>query len=635
MSISKDFLKRFLPQKLKISNYLYRTLIILVIISLGANKLYKLAPLTEGWWRVYSRWISEGLIPYKDFNLIVPPGMPYIDLFFSKIFGQEFIILRPIGLVIQCLIALLIYEILVKLISKAYAFLLATIGIIILYSTEVVILFDYNYFAIFFLILSVWLWQLSEESKWSEKKSLLYSVLSGFVLGCSLLVKINFGFFLAAFYLGITFFNLFTTSHQSRKTTLIKLSSKIIGISFSLIPVALYFQSKKALGHMFNSLFLESSGAKGSASDALFNWILHLYDQLSFRKEVAITIFAILMYIGLEKVLLPISYDLNTKYFKIRNLKLPLYKVRAIYICLALIYIYFAVSNLGRLQITGIESDWIIFFRQISSLVLPHTFIIPVTFIFIFSFWAIRKEKQKWVPLVTLCLTLIWGSGTSGALNWYATAIPTVTLFAWISTRTKYLEFIGIVTLFVSIAISTTLYANWMHSPYNWWGYRTPPVYLATTTSDSGLTKGLQMDLRTQIVLKSVEKRLKEVQNCSGGLLVFPHMPIFQLDLNSQPNRRDAIYWFDFVSQANIKKAIVEIEENPPAGFVIVKVPKFVWDGHSKAFLGGEKYAQEELIAALERESKKGYTSMKYRLYQGNEDWSVTVHTRNSCERRK
>jgi hypothetical protein len=174
-----------------------------------------------------------------------------------------------------------------------------------------------------------------------------------------------------------------------------------------------------------------------------------------------------------------------------------------------------------------------------------------------------------------------------------------------------------------------------MHSPYNWWGYRTPPVYLATTTSDSGLTKGLQMDLRTQIVLKSVEKRLKEVQNCSGGLLVFPHMPIFQLDLNSQPNRRDAIYWFDFVSQANIKKAIVEIEENPPAGFVIVKVPKFVWDGHSKAFLGGEKYAQEELIATLERESKKGYTSMKYRLYQGNEDWSVTVHTRNSCERRK
>ena len=112
-------------------------------------------------------------------------------------------------------------------------------------------------------------------------------------------------------------------------------------------------------------------------------------------------------------------------------------------------------------------------------------------------------------------------------------------------------------------------------------------------------------------------------------------MPIFQLDLNSQPNRRDAIYWFDFVTQANIKKAIVEIEKNPPAGFVIVNVPKFVWDGHSKGFLGGEKYAQEELIATLKRESKKGYTSMKYRLYQGNEDWSVTVHTRNSCERRK
>ena len=612
-----------------------RSAVVFVIFVFGASKSSAYAPLTEGWWRVYSRWISQGLVPYKDFNLIVPPGMPYIDLFFSKIFGQEFIVLRPIGLVIQCLIALLIYEILVKLISKTYAFLLATIGIIILYSTEAVILFDYNYFAIFFLILSVWLWQLSEESKWPEKKSLLYSVLSGFVLGCSLLVKINFGFFLAAFYFGITFFNLFTTSHQSRKTTLIKLSSKIIGILFSLIPVALYFQSKKALGPMFNSLFLESPGAKGSASDALFNWILHLYDQLSVRKEIGIAVFAILIYIGLEKYLLPNSYNLDTKYLKIRNLNLSLYKIRVIYICLALVYIYIAVSNLGRLRITGIENDWIIFSKQISSLVLPSTFIIPVTFVFLFFFWTLRSEKQIWVPICTLCLTLIWGSGTSGALNWYATAIPTITLFAWISTRTKYPEFLGIITLFVSIAISATLYASWMHSPYNWWGYRTPPVYSTTTTSDSGLTKGLQMDLRTQIVLKSVEKRLKEVQNCSGGLLVFPHMPIFQLDLNSQPNRRDAIYWFDFVTQANIKKAIVEIEENPPAGFVIINVPKFVWDGHSKAFLGGEKYAQEELIATLKRESKKGYTSMKYRLYQGNEDWSVTVHTRNSCERRK
>ena len=104
-----------------------RSAVVFVIFVFGASKSSAYAPLTEGWWRVYSRWISQGLVPYKDFNLIVPPGMPYIDLFFSKIFGQEFIVLRPIGLVIQCLIALLIYEILVKLISKAYAFLLATI----------------------------------------------------------------------------------------------------------------------------------------------------------------------------------------------------------------------------------------------------------------------------------------------------------------------------------------------------------------------------------------------------------------------------------------------------------------------------------------------------------------------------
>jgi hypothetical protein len=230
---------------------------------------------------------------------------------------------------------------------------------------------------------------------------------------------------------------------------------------------------------------------------------------------------------------------------------------------------------------------------------------------------------------------LIWGAGTSGGLNWYATAIPLITIFAWVFRQTQYKEFFIGVTLSTSIAIATTTYANWIHSPYNWWGYRTPPVYLANSISDTGLTKGLRTDAQALSTLKSVENLLQRVKDCKGGLLVFPHMPIFHLDLNSQPQRRDAIYWFDFVSQKNIQKAISEIERNPPAGFAIVNVPSFVWEGHSKAFNGGKEFLQRELISALIRESAEGYSSSRYKLYKNTVDWSINVYTRDSCELKK
>jgi hypothetical protein len=68
----------------------YILVFFITILSFGWRQpLY--APLTEGWWHVYSRWLSEGLIPYKDFNLIVPPGMPYLNWFITSIIGENFL----------------------------------------------------------------------------------------------------------------------------------------------------------------------------------------------------------------------------------------------------------------------------------------------------------------------------------------------------------------------------------------------------------------------------------------------------------------------------------------------------------------------------------------------------------------
>ena len=614
---------------------LQRFSIIAILFVFQYSKSFSYAPLTEGWWRTYSRWISEGLIPYKDFNLIVPPGMPYLDLFFSNIVGQNFLGLRIIGTIIQCLIGVFLYEILRRLTSNSTAAILSFLGTILIYSSEVVITFDYNYFAILFLILCVYFWQISEDSQILRKKSFIFSVLSGVFLSFSFLVKLNFAFFLAFFYVIFTIIKIFQNSRNNKSAVLSSLFWKIMGFLLPVLLVVLYFHFKNGLVPMFNSLFRESPGAKGSPTDALFNWIVYLFEQYSYRRELVTALFSLLIYIGLEKYVLPRYYDEKNRLYRIFRFNFTHKLVRSLFFAVVLLYIVASWLSLKLLAETKIDNWWIILSKQLAYLIIPHTYMIPVAFILVMIFWTLRRENQKWIPLFTLCLTLIWGAGTSGGLNWYATAIPLITMFAWISTKTRYSEFLTATTLIFTIAITTTNYANWINSPYNWWGYRVPSVASATVTSDTGLTKGLRTDVQTLSTLKSVENHFQKVKDCQGGLLVFPHMPIFQLDLNSQPQRRDAVYWFDFASQKNIQKAITEIEKNPPAGFAIVNVPSFVWEEHSKAFNGGEEFLQREMISALLRESAKGYSSSRYRLYNNSVDWSINVYTRDSCKLKK
>lgn len=609
-----------------------RFVVFTTLFVFGASKSSAYAPLTDGWWRLYSRWISEGLLPYKDFNLIVPPGMPYIDLFFSKIVGQNFYSIRLVGVILGCLIAITLFEILRKLIASSFAMLLSIVGIVTLYSTEVVLTFDYNYFSIFFLILTVKLWQISEESRISSRKALIYSVLSGIVLGCSLFIKLNFGIYFMFFY-GVTeIVRIFLIPRSDFRIIYVRVLSKFAGLFFAIFMLSSYFISKQAFLPMINSLFLDSPRAKGSSQDILFNWMIYLKQNYSLRKELFFSMFFFLSYVALEKYFLPKMYNTKTNYVKIRNLSLNIKYLRISYFSVALIYILVSVINLREFSQSGTEQWIITLSNQIAYILIPHTFVLPVVSAFLMFFWSLKKVNQNWIPLLTLCLTLIWGAGSSGGLNWYATSIPLVTFFAWLSTKTEYREFFTVITAFFAIAISTSLYASWINSPYNWWSYKTPAVFFANSVSDSGLTKGLHMDAFTQQAVKSIEGKLAEVKDCDGGLMVFPHMPIFQLDLNSQPQRRDGIYWFDFITQKNVQNAISEIKKNPPAGFAIVNVPAFVWDGHSKAFNDGKIYKQRRLISTLLNEAQSGYSSFNFRLYKVTGEWSVNVYTRDSCK---
>lgn len=66
----------------------------LMIIVSGNVFIQELLNLDEMWVYNFARCILNGLLPYKDFSIIITPLFPMISSIFLKIFGDEMVVLR-------------------------------------------------------------------------------------------------------------------------------------------------------------------------------------------------------------------------------------------------------------------------------------------------------------------------------------------------------------------------------------------------------------------------------------------------------------------------------------------------------------------------------------------------------------
>ena len=78
------------------------------IAILSVILLKPLLDLDEIWNFNCARNISDGLIPYKDFNMVATPLMPIICGIGLLIFGKELIVMRVFAVILMCLIFFII-----------------------------------------------------------------------------------------------------------------------------------------------------------------------------------------------------------------------------------------------------------------------------------------------------------------------------------------------------------------------------------------------------------------------------------------------------------------------------------------------------------------------------------------------
>ena len=524
-----------------ISKNVYGAFTFALNFCIGLLTVNTYAPLTEGWWHVYARWIDQGRVPYKDFELLVTPGFPYITWFFKHLVGEEFLHLRMVGLLFQAGIALLLFVVLSKHVSKLTGAGLATLGTTILYSGTASISFDYNYFAVFFAISSVYFLQ----KDYGDRNGYLY--LAGISVAGVFLIKQSIGLCLLFFIVLIPFFDRSFKTSAKVRVWLKFLAGFLIPltlVSFALIMCGAFTQ-------MMEQVFINSSGVKGGLVSVLTQWIDGIYEPFSFGYAIRrILVFAILLFVFVQIV-------------KQKSLR---FNIERIGIILTLAVGLLIASEIVRSRFNSSENIFRNFLEDVYTQVSPYIYLEPLLLILFILFWVQRNGKYEWLPILMLALAMTYSTGMSAGLTEYGIFVNIMVVGAWLDQYLN-IKILSYLIVIFSLILSSSLVLKKFETPYSWWGYTTPSIYESTIPSTNGLTRGLKFSEKDYTDFREISVTLKQLP-CRGEVIGYPHMPIFALDSNRLPEGKVAMYWYDFISPSGLQNELERLKNARIASFV-------------------------------------------------------------------
>ena len=537
------------------------------------------APLTEGWWHVYSRWMSLGKLPYRDFELLVPPGYPILLHYATMVLGEDFLTLRVLGAVQIAFIGMLVWTLTRRLAGELFAVPISIASVSYLCSGTAFISYDYVYTALLFFMASLSLAVHVELDKKSGTRQNRFAwVLVGLLTGFTFLIKQTQGLASVSAALLI----LVASNRSDRGKLLEKFLKFTVGNAIAWAPVLAWLVINGVSPLNVVHAMTASQGPKGSTLEILFSWILDV-----FKWPQPIGIVQTVTPFVLIAVLAQQHATFSTPSKKTQTLIGTGASV-------GLILSWFLDWHDFRLIHVSLELAW-------------HEFVLNATVgswvgfaIYIATCWSDAKKRRLSVLLGISIGATVWACAMSAGITEIGAFLSVALGFGALIDRVKRSTPALVVVSLVIVAVAFGSWSKYENAPrYSWWGYSTATPELSVARSNVGLTKGLHWDAVTLDAYQKTQELLAAAKLCGGEVIAFPHVPLFQLDAGVLPMGRLANYWYDFSTQKEIRTEIRRIENAKISAIVLLELPDAVVEGHEILFNNGKPLAHRALYETL------------------------------------
>lgn len=172
-------------------------LLFLAIFSFILNE--PLSNLDELWNYSFSKNIADGLVPYKDFNLVQTPLLFFITSIFLKFIFNGMIVTRVLAALLAVAILIMIYLILSKLVENKYINIFILLNICLINIPLYTL--DYNFFVLLFALIIV-NYELKSKDTKLLKLNIKRDFLMGIIAGLAIITKQSTGLIVAIAYVG-------------------------------------------------------------------------------------------------------------------------------------------------------------------------------------------------------------------------------------------------------------------------------------------------------------------------------------------------------------------------------------------------------------------------------------------------
>lgn len=211
--------------------------IVIFVVMTATILTRNLNDLDELWNYNFARNVSEGKLPYKDFNIIQMPLLPIICGVFLKIIANELIVMRLLASILNTVLFFMICKImrLLKIDEK-----IINISLIIMYFLYCnYFCIDYNFFVLLIAMICLY-FELKSINKNETilKNNLIHDLGLGILIGISILVKQTTGLFICGIFV---FYKILIVSKKEELKEILKIViERLVGVSIPIFILIIY-----------------------------------------------------------------------------------------------------------------------------------------------------------------------------------------------------------------------------------------------------------------------------------------------------------------------------------------------------------------------------------------------------------
>lgn len=589
-NVLTNTLKKFYDYQKRTEYFIVFMLLTILVSGLYVGIVHnQTLPFAEGWYTYYAQCINRGLIPYKDFEYLYSPIYLYLIAAVTKLFGYKLIILRRLGILFFCGIAISIFLV-VSLILEGkknwIAFIASITSVFYLQSEVVQVFYDYArlmdicaIFCVYFLLKSV--------KKMMCAKNACKDVFWCGVF-CSLFINIkqNMGLIFSAYAFVLLFYVAIYTKLDIKKN--------IKNLMFFLMPIIFFSLVLYGVLFLNGSLkyYLTATGsgaisAKGGMIAILFGWLTnnaHSFSAVFKQALCMLLIMSLVIYINKKKK----WGNQNTDKEKWLG------------------FFFFIISTILLLAITFNEG----FAREISSdqYLSPYlVFLIVVPFFILLGIVGIYdmikgtqyiKEYMLYFTLVGAYFAISFGCGNSGGLaeGQASLGIAFIVTFFLVFLNYKIEKIFRVAFMLTCVCLVIQCADKKMIYTYNWWGMDESSYWESRAVSDLPLLQEIGMSIETKDVYEKICEIVIDNTTSDDTIFCFPQIPIFySLCDRRDPGTTTKVQWFDVSTDKSVEDDISVIKENPPAAIIIYNTLESAYTAHESSFRKGQMSGTREM----------------------------------------